>query len=67
MSRLYRINNSFILDIDLRWWDDELVTLDKRAPIYVSDGYGGSWYYLLTIDQKRFGVDEYTRTELLQA
>ena len=67
LSRLYRINNSFILDIDLRWWDDELVTLDKRAPIYVSDGYGGGWYYLLTIDQKRFGVDEYTRTELLQA
>ena len=66
-NRLQRINDSFILDISLRLWDDELAGIDFRKPVLVSDGYVSGWYYILKIDQKRFGVDEYTRVELLQA
>jgi len=66
-TRLQRINDAFVFEVSLRLWDDELQSLDFRKPVLVNDGYTDGWYYILTIDQKRFGVDEYTRVELLQA
>lgn len=66
-SRLQGINDRFVLEIELRLMDDELIALDFRAPVMVSDGYADGWYYILTVSQKRFGVDEYTKVQLVQA
>jgi outer membrane protein assembly factor BamE (lipoprotein component of BamABCDE complex) len=38
-----------------------------RKPVYVNDGFDDRWYYIMEIKQKRFGVDEYTEVELIQA
>ena len=53
------------LEINLRLWDDELMGLDLTRPVLVSDGYHDGWYYVLEVDQKRFGVPEYTRCKLI--
>lgn len=63
---LRRATTSYMLGISLRLWDDELQSLDLTRPVLVWDGYQDAWWYILKVDQKRFGVDEYTRCELMQ-
>jgi len=62
-----RIRESYALSIRLRWWDDELIKLDLRRPVMVSDGFHDGWYYVQKIEQKQFGVKAYTKTTLIQA
>ncbi len=64
-TRLRRYGDPRSLKIDLRLFDDELVDLDFGTPIMVHDGHDPGWYYLLSINQKRFGLDEPTECELI--
>jgi hypothetical protein len=61
-----RLTRSKFLEIDLFLYDDELPGIDFGAPILVHDGYEPGWYYLSEIKQKRYGLEEPTRVELIQ-
>lgn len=65
-NRLDRLATAYILQIDLRLDDDELLSFDFTRPVYVDDGYGGGWYYIIKVENKQFGTDAFTRCELLQ-
>jgi hypothetical protein len=66
-SRLRRIETATLMRLGIRFGDDELIGLDMRRPVFVNDGFDDRWYYIMEIKQKRFGVDEYTEVELIQA
>jgi len=66
-ERIAQLGTSYTLDIDLRLDDDELLGFDFTRPVYVDDGFGGGWYYIINVDQKQFGTDAFTRCTLLQA
>jgi len=66
-ERIAQLGTSYMLDIDLRLDDDELLGFDFTRPVYVDDGFGGGWYYIINVDQKQFGTDAFTRCTLLQA
>ena len=63
---LRRTDESKSLEIDLFLYDDELPELDFGVPVFVHDGATPGWYYFTEIKQKRYGVDEPTRCELIQ-
>lgn len=63
---LRRTDESKSLEIDLFLYDDELPELDFGVPVFVHDGAAPGWYYFTEIKQKRYGVDEPTRCELIQ-
>ena len=65
-ERLRRFLESDILEIELRWFDDELLSVDFSRPVCVHDGHEPGWYLLQAIKQKRYGTDETTLTELIQ-
>lgn len=63
---LRRLEKSKTLSIDLMLYDHELKGLDMGVPVEVQDDFTAGWYYFTEIKQKKFGVDEPTRCELIQ-
>jgi hypothetical protein len=66
-ERIARLGTAYLLDIDLRLDDDELLQFDFTRPVFVDDGFGGGWYYIINVEQKQFNTDAFTRCTLLQA
>lgn len=64
-QRLRRYDDPRSLKIDLRLFDDELIDFDFGTPVLIHDGHEPGWYYFLSINQKRFGLDEPTECELI--
>jgi len=60
-----RIRSGRSLVIHLRIGDEEVSNIDFGQPIEVHDGEMSHWYHIAKIEQKRFGVDEYTECELI--
>lgn len=61
-----RFEHSFVLEIDLMLYDDELLRTDFGTPVEAHDGKMAGWYYFEEIKQKRFGIHEPTRCKLVQ-
>jgi hypothetical protein len=63
---LRSVKEGLILRVPLRLYDHELMGFDWRRPVYVDAGFGPSWYYILSVEQKQFGEEGYTDCELIQ-
>lgn len=61
-----RLSNSKIMEASIRLFDDEMIDFDFGAPVLVHDGWETVWAYFTKISGKSFGVDEFTRCQLIQ-
>ena len=64
---LRRVREAFMAEGKFLLRDHELIGLDLRRPVRVFDGFDNRWFYITDIEQKRFGVPEYTMVKLIQA